>query len=225
MVSAGGSHSAGITTTGALYAWGNNNFGQLGDGTTVAKSSPVQIGSSSWTTVSAGGGNGHTAGITTTGALFTWGLNNFGQLGDGTTVGKSSPIQIGSSSWSMVSAGSSYTAGITTTGALFTWGYNGYAQLGDGTLVNKSSPVYINYDPRWTAISSGLSHTMATVYVPSNNQNSLFANNQNSLFVWGDNTYGQLGNGTTTGASSPVLINTYKYLTRIVAGGNSTLKQ
>jgi alpha-tubulin suppressor-like RCC1 family protein len=81
------------------------------------------IGPYSWKQISAGGY--HTAGITTTGALFTWGNNTYGQIGDGTIVNKSSPVKIGSSSWSMVSAGQYHTAGITTTRALFTWGDNG----------------------------------------------------------------------------------------------------
>jgi alpha-tubulin suppressor-like RCC1 family protein len=93
-----------------LFTWGAGAFSQLGDGTTVNKSSPVQIGSSSWTAVSAG--QLHTAAIRSDGRLFTWGNNLSGQLGDGTTVDKASPVQIGSSSWTAVSAGRNHTLAI-----------------------------------------------------------------------------------------------------------------
>jgi alpha-tubulin suppressor-like RCC1 family protein len=93
-----------------LFAWGSGTSGALGDGTTAQKNSPVQIGSSSWTAVSAG--ETSIAAIRLGGTLFTWGNGTTGQLGDGTTVTKSSPVQIGSSSWTAVSAGVSYTMGI-----------------------------------------------------------------------------------------------------------------
>jgi alpha-tubulin suppressor-like RCC1 family protein len=85
--------------------------------------------------------------LTTTGALYTWGLNNVGQLGDGTIVNKSSPVHIGLLSWSAVSAGSSYSLGLlVTTGALYAWGLNASYQLGDTTITNKSSPgTYWNF--------------------------------------------------------------------------------
>ena len=93
-----------------MFTWGNGTSGQLGDGTTTSRSSPVQIGSSSWTAVSAG--RDHTAAIRSGGTLFTWGFGGNGEIGDGTATGKSSPVQIGSSSWTAVSAGGAHTAAI-----------------------------------------------------------------------------------------------------------------
>jgi len=95
-----------------LFTWGFNSVGHLGDGTTTIRSSPVQIGSSSWTAVSAGGA--HTIAIRSGGTLFTWGFGSSGQLGNGDFFNnRSSPVQIGSSSWSNVSAGDIHTAAVS----------------------------------------------------------------------------------------------------------------
>lgn len=173
----GGSHTAAITSNATMYAWGLNNAGQLGDGTTVNKSSPIQIGSSSWTAIAAGAS--HTVATNANGTLFTWGLASSGQLGDGTTTNKSSPIQIGNSSWTAVSAGLSHSAAIRSGGTLFTWGVNAVGQLGDNSTVSKSSPVQIG-STSWTAISAGDNYCFAI-------------NNTNKLYAWGLNNLGQLG--------------------------------
>ena len=96
-----------------LYAWGSNNNGQIGDGTVVDRSSPVQIGAlTNWVQVAAG--NAHTASVKTDGTMWTWGSNAFGQLGDGTVVDRSSPVQIGAlTNWSQVAASFDHTAAIT----------------------------------------------------------------------------------------------------------------
>ena len=162
------SHTAAIRSDYKLFTWGLGTLGRLGDETTVNKSSPVQIGTSSWTAVSAGGQ--HTAAIRSDYALFTWGGGQYGQLGDGTTVNKSlpviigrgiqyfSPVQVGSSSWTAVSAGTSHTAAIRSDYGLFTWGAGSDGRLGDGTTVDKSSPVQIGTSS-WTAVSASIFHT------------------------------------------------------------------
>jgi alpha-tubulin suppressor-like RCC1 family protein len=173
----GGTHTFAITSNSTMYTWGLNNAGQLGDGTTVNKSSPVQIGSSSWTAVASGAS--HTVAINASGTLFAWGLNSSGQIGDGTTTNKSSPIQIGNSSWTAVSAGLSHNAAIRSGGTLFTWGVNSVGQIGDSTTVSKSSPVQIG-SSSWTAISAGDNYSFAI-------------NSSNKLYAWGLNSLGQLG--------------------------------
>jgi len=130
--------------TGEVYAWGDNSpNGQLGDGTVVDRSSPVQVGSLNyWLQVSAG--TNHTASITTNNAIYVWGRNNSGQLGDGSVVSKSSPVQVGAlTNWSQVSAGANHTASIKTDGTLWTWGQNGNGELGNGTTAYRSSPVQV----------------------------------------------------------------------------------
>jgi len=97
---------------GGLWSWGYNEYGQLGDETTVNKSSPIQIGNlTTWKSVD--GGYGHTIAIKTDGTFWSWGYNNKGQLGDGTTTYKSSPIQVGNlTNWKFVDCGWYHTTAI-----------------------------------------------------------------------------------------------------------------
>jgi alpha-tubulin suppressor-like RCC1 family protein len=114
LVSAGIYHTAAIKTDGTLWLWGRNNYGQIGDNSRVSKSSPVQTIASgnNWKQVSCAGR--FTAALKTDGTLWTWGQNTSGQLGDGTTTSKSSPIQTiaGGTNWKEISAGSFSVMGI-----------------------------------------------------------------------------------------------------------------
>jgi len=208
-----GNHWMAIRSDGALFSWGNSNtLGQLGDGTTISKSSPVQVGTSSWTSVSTSGA-GHTLAIRSGGALFSWGRNNSGQLGDGTTIDKSSPVQVGTSSWTLARVSGSSTGNwshaIRSGGALFAWGQNitfngGGNPLGDGTNVSKSSPVQVGTSS-WTSVSSGFNQVYAI-------------RSDGALFAWGNNNTGQLGDGTNVSKSSPVQIGTSSW-TAVAVGG------
>ena len=206
-------HAIGITTDGSLYTWGKNQFGQLGDGTTIDSFHTKKIGNSSWTSV--GAGERHAAAVTVDGVVYAWGSNVFGQVGDGTTISKSSPTIIsGTSSFVTVSAKANQTFAITTAGKLFAWGRNSAGELGDGTTINKSSPTQ-------TATST----QELNVYADSDQNtwsqitDSFGIKNDGSLWAWGDNTYGQLGDGTTIYKSYPVkigqdswtFVTTYKY--------------
>ena len=138
-LSLGDCHSAYITENGDLYTWGYNACGQLGDGTTEIRSTPVKI-MSNVAQVSLG--SGHSACITTNGDLYTWGYNSDGQLGDGTTTDSLKPIYI-MSNVSSVNLGNDHSAAITANGDLYTWGNNGDGQLGDGTTTHSLNPKYI----------------------------------------------------------------------------------
>ena len=205
-VSAGYLHTVAIKTDGTLWAWGSNGHGQLGDGTGVGgyddrsgdKNTPVQIGTDTWASVSAGGG--HTVAIKTDGTLWAWGWNSYGQLGDGTKEHKNTPVQIGSG-YASVSAGSEYTVAIKTDGTLWAWGSNGYGQLGDGTggggysdrSGDKNTPVQIGMG--YASVSAGDNHTVAI-------------KTDGTLWAWGGNGFGQLGDGTYEYKSIPVQIGT-----------------
>ena len=142
-VAVGGDSTLAIKTDGTLWGWGENGRGQLGDGTLVNKSSPVQTvtGGTNWKNVSCG--DLVTGAIKTDGTLWMWGYNLYGQLADGTTADKSSPVQTvsGGTNWRQVNPSVNHCAAIKTDGTLWTWGFNSSGQLGDSTTVNKSSPV------------------------------------------------------------------------------------
>ena len=117
---------------GELWAWGHNEFGQLGLGDTTDRSSPVQVGSlNTWDTVAAAGR--YAVAIKTDGTLWAWGRNDIGQLGLGDTIYRSSPVQVGSlNNWSKVSCRYSHSVAIKTDGTLWAWGRNSAGQLGLG---------------------------------------------------------------------------------------------
>jgi hypothetical protein len=113
-VALGQRHSAAIKTDGTLWLWGNGNYGLLGDNTSTDKSSAVQTIASGTNWKSLSCGRFHTSAIKTDGTLWSWGRNNFGQLGDTSTTNRSSPVQTskGGTNWKMVSAGGYHTVGL-----------------------------------------------------------------------------------------------------------------
>jgi alpha-tubulin suppressor-like RCC1 family protein len=210
LVTAGFNTTHGILSTNTLYAWGTNTSGGLGTNDTLNRSSPTLVGTSSWIAISASERSQHTAGITAIRTLFTWGNNASGQLGDNTTVNKSTPtlISYGASSWSQVAAGASVTAAITIVGTLFIWGANTNGQLGDNTTVGKSSPTLV--PGSWSQVSIGASHVLAL-------------RSNNTLWAWGVNTNGQLGVGDVVTRSNPVQVNYYTSWVRVSAGQDHSL--
>ena len=112
-VAAGYLYTVALKTDGTLWAWGNNEYGQLGNGTTENGFSPVQIGTDTdWAAISAGR---HTLALKTDGTLWTWGLNTYGQLGDGSVNNRSEPVQIGvGAGWTSIESGYAYSIALTT---------------------------------------------------------------------------------------------------------------
>ena len=158
-------HTTAIKTDGTLWTWGYNNVGQLGNGTTTNTSSPVTTagGGTNWKQVA--GGFYYTAAIKTDGTLWTWGHNQYGKLGDGTTTNTSSPGTTagGGTNWKQVTCGTYHTAAIKTDGTLWTWGINiSYGALGDGTTTDRSSPVTTaGGGTNWKQVACGGIHTAA----------------------------------------------------------------
>ena len=124
----------------------------------INKSSPVQVGTDThWASIAAG--YYHSLGLKSDGTLWAWGGNNSGQLGDGTSYDRHSPVQIGTDLWASIAAGSYHSLGLKSDGTLWGWGWNYYGQLGDGTTVNKSSPVQIGTD-HWFSVATGYYHSL-----------------------------------------------------------------
>jgi alpha-tubulin suppressor-like RCC1 family protein len=218
-VSCGYDHAAAIKSDGTLWSWGSNGLGNLGDNTSVKKSSPVQTISygTNWKQIKCSKNNSFA--IKTDGTLWCWGVNSVGELGDNTQANRSSPIQTitAGSNWKDISASNSTTAAIKTDGTLWVWGYNNLGQLGDNTITNKSSPVQtITRGTNWKQVSGGTNHTAAV-------------KTDGTLWTWGYNFYGQLGDNTTTNKSSPVQTmsggNNWKIVSAFEYGGTTAAIQ
>ncbi len=198
MVSAGYVHTCAVTTSGAAKCWGGNNRGQLGDGTTLTRTSPVDVSGLSVgvTAISAGGysgsSNSHTCAITAGGAAVCWGGNSSGRLGDGTTTNRATPVPvIGlSSGVTAISAGGAHTCAIQS-GQAKCWGAGGSGRLGYGSTSNQLSPVSVTGLANAVSISAGGSHSCAQT-------------SAGAAVCWGHNDSGQLGDGTKTDRSTPV---------------------
>jgi hypothetical protein len=130
-----------VKSDGTLWAWGENDHGQLGDGTTSERHYPVQIGSDhKWVSVEAG--FDHSLAMKSDGTLWAWGWNLYGSVGDGTTSERDSPVQIGSDNkWLSVSGGGFHSLALKSDGAVWAWGWNNYGQIGDGTTSERHSPI------------------------------------------------------------------------------------
>ena len=203
MVACGEYSTMAIKTDGTLWGWGFNTYGGIGMGETNAtldKSTPTQVGSNTtWKQVALGAYHG--GAVKTDGTLWMWGYNPsyYAAVGDGTGTDRFSPVQTaaGGTNWKQLSCGNNTSACIKTDGTLWTWG-NGvyYGCLGDGASVVRNSPVQtISGGTNWRVVSCGNYH-MAAIKTDG------------TLWTWGNNYYGDLGDGTIlaqySGRSSPV---------------------
>jgi len=180
-----------------VYGFGQNNSGQLGDGSSTHRSSPVSVvgGITNWSQVS--GGYRHVLGVTADGIAYAWGYNFGGRLGDGTGSGKSSPVTVvGGLTWSQVSGGNIHSLGITSTGVAYAWGNGQNGMLGTGSTSTTSSPVSVVGGLTWKQVSAGkgLGHSVGIT-------------TQGVAYAWGTASSGMLGNASTSpDQSSPVTV-------------------
>jgi alpha-tubulin suppressor-like RCC1 family protein len=193
-------------TTGGLWSASVNPNGEMGDGTRVAKSSPVQVGAlNNWVKVASGLNN--SAAIRADGTLWTWGLGTSGQMGDGTLASKSSPVQVGSlTNWASVAIGHPGNChAIKTDGTLWAWGVGGNSALGNGASSNVSSPVQIGALTNWKQVT-------CTTY------GGMAVKTDGTLWSWGLGNYGATGLGTTATKSSPTQIGTLSNWAQVSGG-------
>lgn len=195
LISAGGSHSCALLQSGIVTCWGSNDLGELGDGTTMQRSTPVPV-LGVLGVIAVGAGSRFSCGLTKTGSVQCWGKNDQGQLGDGTTVGRTTAavVQGLGGVASRLSVGRAHSCVVLTTGTVRCWGDNGSGQLGDGTTQQRSVPTdVVLMSSTAVSVSAGGDHTCV---VTSNGH----------VQCWGGNDYGQLGNGTTTSSLLPVTV-------------------
>ena len=163
-VSAGYNTVIATKTDGTLWTWGRGNSGQLGLGNTTGYSSPKQVGAlTNWLNI-AGSGSGYSNMATTTsGTLYSWGDNSYGQLGLGDTTNRSSPTQVGSlTTWSKIALRSNGALATKTDGTLWVWGRNNNGQLGLGNTTNYSSPKQVGSSTTWLSVAAGFFHSITT---------------------------------------------------------------
>lgn len=193
-VSTGAGHTLAIKTDGTLWAWGNNNYGQLGTNGVGNVTVPTKVGTDNdWVAVS----TNYTVSMArkANGTLWTWGNNDFGQLGLGINYNSSIPQQLPGNDWQAFSAGAEHCLAVKTNGTLWAWGNNNFGQLGDGTVVNSNVPIQIGTDNNWS--------------VPfANFENQAVLKTNGTLWVWGTNSYGQLGLGNSTQYFTPQQVGT-----------------
>lgn len=142
-IAAGGSHSLAIDADGAVWGWGANGSGQLGNNTTADSATPVKVAGLSHVTAVAAGER-HSLALTEDGSVWTWGENSSSQLGDGTTVNRSAPVRVEFLSKIVaIAAGKLHSMALASDGTVWGWGGNYSGQLGDGTTANRARPVAV----------------------------------------------------------------------------------
>lgn len=208
-LSAGGFHTLGRIHSSfyedTIYSWGDNTFGQLGDGTTINRPAPVAVKGLSKVTQFSGGGL-HSLALAA-GEVWAWGNNEIGQLGNGTYTNSSLPLKVPNLTEIVeISAGDSHNLALKADGTVWAWGANTSGQLGDGTLTHRDTPVQVKNLDKIIAISAGGEHSMAIRY-------------DGILWVWGRNDLGQLGDGTQKSTSIPAQNPNLDNLREISAGG------
>jgi uncharacterized repeat protein (TIGR02543 family) len=202
-------HSLAITSDSRIFTWGRNDFGQLGDGTTTNKLEPIEITNrfnlvAGETITSVSLGSNFSSLITSYGRVFTWGSNEFGQLGNGTETSRFTPTEItaqfnlavGETIYSM-SLSREQSSAVTSNGRILVWGYNVFGQLGDGTYVNKNMPTETT-----NIFNLAIGETITNVSLSG--FHGLATTSENRVFTWGNNEGGALGDGTTEDTNTPI---------------------
>ena len=182
-----------MLATGTVRCWGENPYGQLGNGTEVSSNTPVAVtGITNATTIAAG--DRHTCSTLTSGEVKCWGHNTDGKLGNGSTTHSSIPVLVsGLTNATSVAAGGDHSCATLSTGAASCWGDNAYGQLGDTTSDSSSTPVSVSGIANAVSITAGNRHSCA-----------LLASGE--ARCWGDSFEGQLGAGTFLPSSTPLAV-------------------
>jgi hypothetical protein len=186
-----------VTSLGGAKCWGQNNWGEVGDGTTGNnRTTPVNVSGFGSGAAATGGGSQHSCGLTSSGGVLCWGDNSFGQLGDGTTVAKSTPVSVSGlgSGVTMLEVDHVHALVRTSVGGVKFWGNAYYGEAGDGTSGagnNKLSPIDVPGLSGVIAVAAGADHNCALL-------------SGGGIKCWGSNSNGQLGDGTVVNKSTPV---------------------
>jgi len=243
-VASGGSHTVELKADGTVWAWGKNELGQLGDGTTIDSPAPIQV--SGLTDITAiAGGDSHTIALKADGTVWAWGDNKYGQLGVTTPETcvndpypyspyyyyscSTTPIQIsGLTDVIAIAAGDKHTIALKADGTVWVWGYNGYGQLGTETIETcETWSLVMGELYPWDAPCSttpiqisGLTDVSA---VAAGAYHTMALKTDGTVWSWGDNKHGQLGDGTKDRSYTPVQVNSLTDIAAITGGGDHTI--
>ena len=187
-ISAGRSHTCAVGVDGLVRCWGLNSSRQLGDGSTMNRNSPVQV-AGLFGARDVAAGDAHTCALLSNGTVRCWGANTQGQLGDGSTDARTGVVNVsGLTDVVSLSAGSRFTCASRANGTAWCWGVNTYGQLGDGTTMRRTLPTQVSTLANVATISAGFSSLYGHVCAVTTT---------GEAWCWGDNRYGQVGDGTT----------------------------
>jgi alpha-tubulin suppressor-like RCC1 family protein len=208
-------HVCALDSAGSVYCWGRNDYGQIGDNTTVAKNTPIQVlgvgavgNLSGITDITAG--YLHTCALNSSGNVFCWGYNGHGQMGDNTTTTRNTPVQVKGvgnvgnlSNITSISSSDYHDCGLSNAGEVYCWGYNGYGQMG----VNNGTQYYTPVKVLGVGAVGNLSNI---VQLSSGGHGSYgfncVVNNAGNVYCWGYGGNGELGDNTAVSKSIPVQV-------------------
>ncbi|MFE6865283.1 RCC1 domain-containing protein [Kitasatospora sp. NPDC057692] len=212
-IAAGGTHSLALCEDGTVLAWGQNTYGQLGNGGTADSSVPARVRRLDEVIAIAAGLN-HSLALRADGTVWAWGHNANGQLGDGTSTVRSAPVRVaGLDAVTRIAAGAHHSLAVAGGYAVKAWGLNASGQLGDNTTINRYTPVRSRGG--WSGgvawIAAGSHHSLAVT------------GGDHRLSSWGQNTSGQLGDGTTTFRVTPVAVPGLTGVRQVAGGREHTV--
>jgi hypothetical protein len=188
-VTAGHTHTCGVTTAGKAYCWGYGELGQLGNGDTTSSAVPVAVASSLLFGTAV-----HGCGVTTEGQAYCWGSGDSGRLGNGGTANSLIPVPVsGNLTFATVSVGSFHSCGVTTEGQAYCWGSGYYGSLGTGGTTDSTVPVAVSTSLTFASVTAGGGHSCGVTTA-------------GKAYCWGANWSGQLGDDSRANSSVPVLV-------------------
>ncbi|MSQ79862.1 MAG: T9SS type A sorting domain-containing protein, partial [Flavobacteriaceae bacterium] len=229
-VSAGGMHNIALAADGSVYAFGWNNYGQLGDNTTTNRATPIQVlkGAYSGTTylgdnannpiISVAAGWYHNIALAADGSVYTFGYNAQGQLGDNTTTNRATPIKVLKGAYSGTTylgdnannpiislvAGDYHSIALAADGSVYAFGWNGDGPLGDNTTTDRATPIKVLKGAYSGTTYLGDNANNPIISVAGGDYYSIALAADGSVYAFGNNRHGQLGDNTTTNRATPI---------------------